>query len=106
MDKQKHEMGDPAILKKKRVGKIDLFHQPLWQTHMTHNLLKQKLSQGVIIGKRKLRKFLLKSVSACICWTFLFEHTVRCLLKLNTSEEGMMLLLVSLFGWHLKRDNR
>lgn len=67
MDKQKHEMGDTTSQKKKKkkeVGKIDLLHQPLWQTHMAHNLLKQKLSQGMIIGKRKLSKAFPKE---CLC---------------------------------------
>lgn len=44
----------PQTKKKKEVGKIDLFHQPLWQVDVADDLLEQELFQGMIIGKRKL----------------------------------------------------
>lgn len=34
----------------------------------------------MVIGKRKLNKALLKNVSACICWTFLFEYLMGLML--------------------------
>lgn len=49
-------MGEPIGQKKKNVGKIDLFHQPLRHIDMACDLLKQKLFQGMIIGKRKSNK--------------------------------------------------
>lgn len=53
-----------AKKKKKRVRKTNLLRQLLWQTDMDHDLSKQELFQGMIIGRRKLNKAL---ALKCVC---------------------------------------
>lgn len=48
----------PQARGKKEKRKTNLLRQLLWQTDMGHDLSRQELFQGMIIGKRKLNKVL------------------------------------------------
>lgn len=70
-----------------------MFCQPLWQTDMARDTLKQELFQGMIIGKKKLNKAFVLRVS-------LYASPGLSFLNVRWASSP------SLFGWYLNRGDR